>query len=154
VRILSSLKRGTSTATLSASGFTVTLVDHSSWPGARPETTYSPPSTGAPRFHSSASTAWPLRVITSPSTRLSSGTLMVRYESRGSRPDTLACAISRFLGSFTRESASEYADHAEASWWFFSRQSPRRMSVPARGSMRFEPSNASHARPKSPAARS
>jgi len=51
----SALNRGTSTACLSLSGWSVTVVDHDSWPGALPAITWLPPSAGIERFHSAGS---------------------------------------------------------------------------------------------------
>src|SRR5215468_8683092 len=76
----SALSLGTSTACLSLSGWSVTVVDHDSWPGALPAITWVPPSAGIERFHSAGSTGAPSRVTTRSGIRLSSGTLIVRYD--------------------------------------------------------------------------
>src|SRR5262249_5888500 len=74
----SALNLGTSTACLSLSGWSVTVVDHDSWPGALPAITWLPPSAGIERFHSAGSTGAPSRVTTRSGIRLSSGTLIVK----------------------------------------------------------------------------
>ena len=82
-------------------GTAITVV-HCSCPGASPPIEYEPPSTGTARFHSTGSTGAPLRLTTSPSIRLSSGTEIVRYDSRGSIALMRSAANCFFLGSFAR----------------------------------------------------